>query len=190
VGVVTAATKFATGWWSASRNGVGPRGRARAAATLIARGEFSIAVAGLAVASEVEPDLGPVAITYVFVLAVVGPVAARLADPVADRLVTTPPLRPSAASDKTRWVGRMDRRGSRSQVLEHAPTCAWLKGGAVQITGQLIQGGLSFLFVARSRFGSWAPPTTGCSDRRSRHLPSAGRSGCWDSITRRCVSSP
>jgi CPA2 family monovalent cation:H+ antiporter-2 len=99
--VVTATTKFATGWWSASRNGIGPRGRARAAATLIARGEFSIAVAGLAVASEVEPDLGPVAIAYVFVLAVVGPVAARLADPVADRLIPTPGLRPSAAGDET-----------------------------------------------------------------------------------------
>jgi hypothetical protein len=33
---------------------------------LIAREEFSIAVAGLAVASEVEPDLGPLAVTYVF----------------------------------------------------------------------------------------------------------------------------
>jgi K+:H+ antiporter subunit KhtU len=42
--IVTAGTKVATGWWSASRNGIGPKGRARTAATLIARGEFSIAV--------------------------------------------------------------------------------------------------------------------------------------------------
>jgi CPA2 family monovalent cation:H+ antiporter-2 len=55
------------------------RGRARAGATLIARGEFSIAVAGLAVASNVEPDVGPVAVSYVFLLTVVGPIAARLA---------------------------------------------------------------------------------------------------------------
>jgi CPA2 family monovalent cation:H+ antiporter-2 len=84
---VTAVTKFATGWWSAARNGVGHRGRARAGATLIARGEFSIAVAGLAVASDVEPDVGPLAVSYVFLLAVVGPIAARLAEPVADRLL-------------------------------------------------------------------------------------------------------
>lgn len=61
LGIITAATKFATGWWSAGRSGIGSKGRARAATTLIARGEFSIAVAGLAVASEIEPDLGPLA---------------------------------------------------------------------------------------------------------------------------------
>jgi CPA2 family monovalent cation:H+ antiporter-2 len=79
-------TKFATGWWSAGRSGVGPKGRIRAGATLIARGEFSIAVAGLAVASDVEPDLGPLAVSYVFLLAVVGPIAVRLAEPIADRV--------------------------------------------------------------------------------------------------------
>ncbi|MDQ3662675.1 MAG: cation:proton antiporter [Actinomycetota bacterium] len=86
LGAVSAVTKYATGWWSARKNGVGPKGRARAGATLIARGEFSIAVAGLAVASDVEPDLGPLAVTYVFLLAVIGPIAARLAEPMADRL--------------------------------------------------------------------------------------------------------
>jgi CPA2 family monovalent cation:H+ antiporter-2 len=84
---VTAATKFATGWWSARRNGIGPKGGIRAGTTLIARGEFSIAVAGVAVASDVEAGLGPLAVAYVFLLAVLGPVAARLADPIADRLV-------------------------------------------------------------------------------------------------------
>lgn len=83
---VTAGTKFATGWWSAQRHGIGPKGRARAGATLIARGEFSIAIAGLAVASEVEPDVGPLAVGYVFLLAVVGPIAARLSEPIAERL--------------------------------------------------------------------------------------------------------
>jgi CPA2 family monovalent cation:H+ antiporter-2 len=84
---VTAITKFVTGWWSAGRGGVGYRGRARAGATLIARGEFSIAVAGLAVASNVEPDFGPLAVSYVFLLAVIGPIAARLAEPAAVRLL-------------------------------------------------------------------------------------------------------
>ncbi|MDQ3985513.1 MAG: cation:proton antiporter [Actinomycetota bacterium] len=83
--VITAVTKFATGWWSARKSGVGPKGRARAGATLIARGEFSIAVAGLAVASDIEPELGPLAVSYVFLLAVIGPIAARLSGPVADR---------------------------------------------------------------------------------------------------------
>jgi monovalent cation:H+ antiporter-2, CPA2 family len=86
---VTAGTKFATGWWSAARNGIGRKGRARAAATLIARGEFSIAIAGLAVATDVEPDLGPLAVGYVFLLAVVGPIAARLAEPLAERFIQT-----------------------------------------------------------------------------------------------------
>jgi monovalent cation:H+ antiporter-2, CPA2 family len=87
--VITAGTKFATGWWSASRNGIGPRGCARAAATLIAHGEFSIAVAGLVVATDVEPELGPLAVGYVFLLAVFGPIAVRWSEPVADRLLRT-----------------------------------------------------------------------------------------------------
>jgi monovalent cation:H+ antiporter-2, CPA2 family len=87
LGIITAGTKFATGWWSARRNGIGLKGCARAATTLIARGEFSIAVAGLAVASEIEAELGPLAVGYVFLLAVLGPIAARLSEPIADRFV-------------------------------------------------------------------------------------------------------
>ena len=60
---------------------------------MIARGEFSIAIAGLAVASDVEPALGPLAVTYVFLLAVIGPIAARLADPMANRLLAAPHAR-------------------------------------------------------------------------------------------------
>jgi monovalent cation:H+ antiporter-2, CPA2 family len=84
LGVVTAATKFTTGWRSARRNQVGLKGRSRAGATLIARGEFSIAIAGLAVASEVEPELGPLAVSYVFLLAVLGPILARFAEPITE----------------------------------------------------------------------------------------------------------
>jgi CPA2 family monovalent cation:H+ antiporter-2 len=88
--VLTAGTKIVTGWWSARRSGMGPRGRFRAGTTLIARGEFSIAIAGLAVASDIEPGLGPLAVTYVFLLAVVGPLTARFAEPVADALFAQP----------------------------------------------------------------------------------------------------
>jgi monovalent cation:H+ antiporter-2, CPA2 family len=84
--VVTAATKFATGWWSARRAGIGPRGRARAGSALIARGEFSIVIAGIAVASGLNTEVGALSIAYVLVLAVVGPVAARVSDPIAERL--------------------------------------------------------------------------------------------------------
>ncbi|HYZ11863.1 MAG TPA: cation:proton antiporter [Actinomycetota bacterium] len=94
--LLTAATKFATGWWSARRAGVGPRGRARAGATLIPRGEFSIVIAGIAVASGLGTDVGALSIAYVLVLAVVGPVAARVSEPIAERVLSA---RPAAAPD-------------------------------------------------------------------------------------------
>jgi CPA2 family monovalent cation:H+ antiporter-2 len=80
--LVTAATKVATGWWAARRIGVGPRGRWRAGTALIPRGEFSIVIAGLAVAAGREPTLGPLATAYVLVLAVLGPVLARASEPL------------------------------------------------------------------------------------------------------------
>ena len=49
--VVTTLTKLATGWWAASQRRIGTLGRARAGAALVARGEFSIVIAGLAVAA-------------------------------------------------------------------------------------------------------------------------------------------
>jgi CPA2 family monovalent cation:H+ antiporter-2 len=70
-------TKLATGWFVAGRAGVGVDGRWRAGATLIARGEFSIVIAGLGTAQAVEADLGPLAAAYVLVLAVLGPLIAR-----------------------------------------------------------------------------------------------------------------
>jgi monovalent cation:H+ antiporter-2, CPA2 family len=79
--LVTAATKVATGWWAARRAGVGTRGRWRAGAALVARGEFSIVIAGLAVSAGREPSLGPLAATYVLILAVLGPVLARAVEP-------------------------------------------------------------------------------------------------------------
>jgi CPA2 family monovalent cation:H+ antiporter-2 len=80
--LVTAATKVGTGWWAARRIGVGPRGRWRAGTALIPRGEFSIVIAGLAVAAGREPTLGPLATTYVLILAVLGPLVARLSEPL------------------------------------------------------------------------------------------------------------
>lgn len=82
LGVVTASTKVATGWYAARRAGVQTRGRFRAGATLIARGEFSIVIAGIGVAAGVEPQLGPLAAAYVLCMAITGPLAARFVDPL------------------------------------------------------------------------------------------------------------
>ena len=78
--VVTGATKIYTGWWAARRAGVARRGRVRAGTTLMARGEFSIVIAGLATLSGVEDGLGALATSYVLILAVAGPVLTRYAD--------------------------------------------------------------------------------------------------------------
>ncbi|MEX2293256.1 MAG: cation:proton antiporter [Acidimicrobiales bacterium] len=84
--LVTAATKVATGWWSARAAGVGRPGRLRAGALLVARGEFSIVIAGIAVAEGADSRIGPVAAAYVLILAVAGPLFAKVVDPMARRL--------------------------------------------------------------------------------------------------------
>ncbi|MCU0309250.1 MAG: cation:proton antiporter, partial [Thermoleophilia bacterium] len=94
---VTAVTKMATGWWAARRIGVGVRGRARAAGALVARGEFSVVIAGLGVAQGIEADLGPTTAAYVLVLAVAGPLLARYADRLVPRSMLTPRPRPGPA---------------------------------------------------------------------------------------------
>ncbi|MEV0305167.1 cation:proton antiporter [Streptomyces prasinus] len=84
--VVTALTKTATGWWAARRAGISGRGRWRAGGTLVARGEFSIVIAGLAVTAGIEPQLGPLATSYVLILVILGPLTARYTEPIALRL--------------------------------------------------------------------------------------------------------
>ncbi|MEU1198138.1 cation:proton antiporter [Streptomyces sp. NPDC005813] len=81
---VTTATKIATGYWAARRAGISAKGRWRAGGTLVARGEFSIVIAGLAVG--VEPRIGPLATAYVLILVILGPLTARWTEPIALRL--------------------------------------------------------------------------------------------------------
>jgi CPA2 family monovalent cation:H+ antiporter-2 len=82
--VATTATKLATGWWAAQMQGIGKLGRARAGAALVARGEFSIVIAGLAVAYAAVPnELAALSTAYVLLMAVFGPIAARVVEPVA-----------------------------------------------------------------------------------------------------------
>ncbi|NKI41653.1 cation:proton antiporter [Streptomyces physcomitrii] len=96
--LATAGTKIATGYWAAKRAGVGPRGRWRAGGTLVARGEFSIVIAGLAVSAGIEPDMGPMATAYVLLLVVIGPLTARWTEPLATRL--TAGRRPEIPAEK------------------------------------------------------------------------------------------
>jgi CPA2 family monovalent cation:H+ antiporter-2 len=74
--VITAGTKILTGYSAAKRAGCGKHSAVRSGLTLIARGEFSIVIAGLGVA--IEPRLGPLAAAYVLLLAIAGPILARL----------------------------------------------------------------------------------------------------------------
>ncbi|WP_104168342.1 cation:proton antiporter [Arthrobacter sp. SX1312] len=95
--LVTTATKIATGWWAARRQGIGRLGRARAGTALVARGEFSIVIAGLAVASgSVIPEIAALATTYVLIMAVLGPVLARIAEPAMELLERFPRRGPRA----------------------------------------------------------------------------------------------
>ncbi|WAL68050.1 cation:proton antiporter [Amycolatopsis cynarae] len=97
--VVSTLTKVATGWWAARRQGVGRLGRARAGAALVARGEFSIVIAGLAVtAGAVDGELAALATAYVLIMAVLGPVAARIVEPLARALQRKPRQAAEAAA--------------------------------------------------------------------------------------------
>ena len=86
LGLVTALTKIITGWWATRRIGVDGLGGMRAGAALIARGEFSIVIAGLGVSAGLEPGLGALSAAYVLFLAVLGPVLARFIEPLVARL--------------------------------------------------------------------------------------------------------
>jgi CPA2 family monovalent cation:H+ antiporter-2 len=101
--VVTSFTKIATGYYAARRADIKPAGRWRAGGTLVARGEFSIVIAGLAVG--VEPRIGPLATAYVLLMVIIGPLTARWTEPLARRLdrsgkppVATPEKQTSTAA--------------------------------------------------------------------------------------------
>ncbi|KND34599.1 cation:proton antiporter [Streptomyces acidiscabies] len=85
--LVTTGTKIAAGYWAARRAGISVPGRWRAGGVLVARGEFSIVIAGLAVG--VEPRIGPLATAYVLILVLLGPLTARWTEPLARRLTRT-----------------------------------------------------------------------------------------------------
>lgn len=95
---VTVLTKIATGWYAARRAGIGTKGRWRAGGALVARGEFSIVIAGLAAGTDTR--IGPLATAYVLILVIAGPLTARWTEPGAAalrRLLGRRPGPPSGA---------------------------------------------------------------------------------------------
>ena len=82
LGLITTLTKLFTGWWSAKRAKADALGAFRAGAALVARGEFSIVIAGLGVTAGLEPQLGALSAAYVLFLAILGPILARFIEPL------------------------------------------------------------------------------------------------------------
>jgi CPA2 family monovalent cation:H+ antiporter-2 len=82
LGIFTALTKLLTGWWASRHAGIDSRGAFRAGAALVARGEFSIIIAGLGVSAGLEPQLGAFSAAYVLFLAILGPLITRFIEPL------------------------------------------------------------------------------------------------------------
>jgi len=87
LGLITSVTKVLTGWWAARRAKIDRLGAFRAGAALIARGEFSIIIAGLGVSAGLEPRLGALSAAYVLFLAILGPILARVIEPIITLIV-------------------------------------------------------------------------------------------------------
>lgn len=87
LGILTTLTKLITGWWAARRAGVDTCGCLRAGAALVAHGEFSIVIAGLGVSAGLEPELGALSAAYVLFLAVLGPILARIIEPLSTAIM-------------------------------------------------------------------------------------------------------
>ena len=81
--VITSLTKIWTGWRAAARAGVDRAGCWRAGSALVARGEFSIIIAGIAVGAGVDPRLAALAGAYVLLTALAGTFLTRLRSPRA-----------------------------------------------------------------------------------------------------------
>jgi len=90
LGLITAMTKLLTGWWAAHRAKTNRLGAWRAGAALVARGEFSIVIAGLGVGVGLEPQLGALSAAYVLFLAILGPILTRVIEPVVLKLWKDP----------------------------------------------------------------------------------------------------
>ena len=86
LGLITMITKIIVGVVAAKKAGVGLPGQIRAGTIMVPRGEFNIVIAGLATTAGVT-GIGPLAAAYVMLMAVVGPILTRFADPIAGLFV-------------------------------------------------------------------------------------------------------
>ena len=77
LGLITALTKILTGWWGARRAGIDKAGQLRAGSALVARGEFSIVIAGLGVNAGLDAGLGSLATAYVLFMVLLGSILSR-----------------------------------------------------------------------------------------------------------------
>lgn len=75
--LVTTLAKLATGWWGARSAGLDGAARRRAGSALVARGEFSIVLAGMGLGAGAPSELGTLSAAYVLITAIVGPVLAK-----------------------------------------------------------------------------------------------------------------
>ncbi|MPZ25372.1 MAG: cation:proton antiporter [Micromonosporaceae bacterium] len=98
---LTTVTKVMTGWYAAGRIGIGIGGRWRAGLGLVPRGEFSVVIAGLAVAAGVEPQLAPFATAYVLITVIAGTLLSRLPDSAGFKRALRRSGRDAAPSDAT-----------------------------------------------------------------------------------------
>ena len=83
---VTAAGCIVAGVLAARIQRLGPFAAANIGLTVLARGEFSLILASLAVAAGLDGRLGPFTAGYVLVLAIAGPLAASRSHLLADRM--------------------------------------------------------------------------------------------------------
>jgi monovalent cation:H+ antiporter-2, CPA2 family len=84
--VLSAVLNIVAGTVGARMHGFGPRAAANAGLTLLGRGEFSLILATLAAASNLDPRLGPFVALYVLVLAVAGPLLTANSQLLARRI--------------------------------------------------------------------------------------------------------
>jgi CPA2 family monovalent cation:H+ antiporter-2 len=89
--VVTLILNLTAGVFAARIYGYGPRAAANIGFTILARGEFSLILASLAVVAGLDPRMGPFVAGYVLILAIAGPLLAaqskRLASLLPARLL-------------------------------------------------------------------------------------------------------
>lgn len=78
--IITMGSKFFTGYLAAKKGGIAKPGRWRSGLTLMPRGEFSIILAGLAVANGVDSAILPFAATYMLITVIASPLMVRFTD--------------------------------------------------------------------------------------------------------------